>query len=234
METPTFQELASILGISSAVEGRLGNVKLKEARLRFPTILPAEGNYLPYTGTPTRYLLGFTYKEVDNKLRAFTVLFYPEKSGGDKSARYASIVRYEYDHTKSDGLVVMKMTQRYLGSYSLWVAHFPDNTPSGDYKTYLSKEFSRIVSDDSFWNDALLKKDDIVRYFPLLGMKTEAGTLTEFGTAGYSMMGIENAGGLEGLATYKTDELYHTPSDGKIKNNYKVPIRLIRPTLSFK
>ena len=164
----------------------------------------------------------------------FTVLFYPEKSGGDKSARYASIVRYEYDHTKSDGLVVMKMTQRYLGSYSLWVAHFPDNTPSGDYKTYLSKEFSRIVSDDSFWNDALLKKDDIVRYFPLLGMKTEAGTLTEFGTAGYSMMGIENAGGLEGLATYKTDELYHTPSDGKIKNNYKVPIRLIRPTLSFK
>ncbi len=233
-KTPTFQELASILGISSAVEGRLGNVKLKEARLRFPTILPAEGNYLPYTGTPTRYLLGFTYKEVDNKLRAFTVLFYPEKSGGDKSARYASIVRYEYDHTKSDGLVVMKMTQRYLGSYSLWVAHFPDNTPSGDYKTYLSKEFSRIVSDDSFWNDALLKKDDIVRYFPLLGMKTEAGTLTEFGTAGYSMMGIENAGGLEGLATYKTDELYHTPSDGKIKNNYKVPIRLIRPTLSFK
>ena len=86
----------------------------------------------------------------------------------------------------------MKMTQRYLGTYSLWVAHFPDNTPTGEYKDRLKQDMEHIMKlGDVFWNDPLRKADDIVRYFPLLGYKyNHQSSVLYYGDIGYTIMGI--------------------------------------------
>ncbi len=207
---PDFELMASIMGISRAVIGRLGSFSLDDTKLKYPTILSADGDYKPYSNSG-RYWLGLTHKEVNGKIEAYTLTFYPnERKRTDKTARYASIVKYEYDRT-DNGLVIMKMTQRYLGTYSLWAAHFPDNTPTGEYKDRLKQDMEHIMKlGDAFWNDPLRKADDIVRYFPLLGYKyNHQSSVLYYGDIGYTIMGITGGNNKYGSAAYSTSLLTH-------------------------
>ena len=233
---PDFELTASIMGINHAASW-LGTVSLDDTKLKYPTILPADGNYKPYSNSG-RYWLGLTHKEVNGKMEAYTLAFYPnERPGTDKTARYTSIVKYEYDRTYN-GLVIMKMTQRYLGSYSLWAAHFPDNTPTAEYKPRLVQDMERIMKlGDAFWNDPLRKADDIVRYFPLLGYKETSGSsVQDYGVNGFTIMGLTGGNNKYGNAAYSTSLLTHHPAGTSIFANdaylYSIPLRLVRQ--SFK
>lgn len=234
---PDFELTASIMGINHAASW-LGTVSLDDTKLKYPTILPADGNYKPYSNS-VRFWLGLTHKEVNGKMEAYTLAFYPnERAGTDKTARYTSIVKYEYDRTDNNGLVIMKMTQRYLGAYSLWAAHFPDNTPTAEYKPRLVQDMERIMKlGDAFWNDPLRKADDIVRYFPLLGYKETSGSpIQDYGVNGFTIMGITGGNNKYGNAAYSTSLLTHHPAGTSIFANdaylYSIPLRLVRQ--SFK
>ena len=150
------------------------------------------------------------------------MMFYPEADRwgkvSDKTAAYTSIVRYQYDGLRN-GIPTMKMTQRYLGSYSLWAAQFPEATPPTSYLSLLGKDLKRIMdAGEVFWNDELLKKDDVVRYFPLLGYKLHTAELARKGL--FSRTFLKHTPG---------GDINHPGTGGS-----QYPLRLVRTSLSFK
>ena len=169
------------------------------------------------------------------------MMFYPGKAAwgysGDGTAAYTAIVRYQYDGVKN-GVPTMKMTQRYLGTYSIWAAQFQESTSPDRYVDLMKQDFKRIAdAGNAFWDDELLKKDDVVRYFPLLGYKLPDGTLKEKGTQGALLLKQGISTNADGYGLFSRTFLKHTPG-GDINHpgqgGSQYPLRLVRTSLSYK
>ena len=169
------------------------------------------------------------------------MMFYPEQDkwgkASDKTAAYTSIVRYQYEGLRN-GIPTMKMTQRYLGSYSLWAAQFPEATAPTSYLSFMGADLKRIAdAGEAFWNDELLKKDDVVRYFPLLGYKLHTAELARKGEQGSILIKQGLSTSANGYGLFSRTFLKHTPG-GDINHpgtgGSQYPLRLVRTSLSFK
>ena len=169
------------------------------------------------------------------------MMFYPEQDkwgkASDKTAAYTSIVRYQYEGLRN-GIPTMKMTQRYLGSYSLWAAQFPEATAPTSYLSFMGADLKRIAdAGEAFWNDELLKKDDVVRYFPLLGYKLHTAELARKGEQGSILIKQGLSTSANGYGLFSRTFLKHTPG-GDINlpgtGGSQYPLRLFRTSLSFK
>lgn len=223
-------ELAPVFGLSSA-----DGLTITASDSSYPRVKLDQGGYTPYI-RKGRFGIAFTTKQKDGNMEAYTIAFYPEqRSDGDKSGAYTSVIKYEYDRDVN-GIPVMKMTQRYIGAYSLWAVHFPDATGTDEYRTRMGQDLKRIATlGDKFWNDPLLKKDDVVRYFPLLGYIQRDGTEAKKGEEG--LIGVIAGGGSpfpDGRCLFSKTLLKHGPGLFTTRDGAKLPLRLVRPSLSFK
>ena len=206
----------------------------------YPTVKTDAGNYRPYN-TIGRFGIAFTSKIQGGYFEdLLTMMFYPEQDRwgrvSDKTGSYISVVRYQYEGEKN-GVPMMKMTQRYLGTYSLWAAQFPEATVPGRYVTFLSQDLKRIAdAGDTFWEDELLKKDDIVRYFPLLGYKFNDGILREKGTQGSLLVKQGQSTSANGYGLFSRTFLKHSPGFdiNNPRSGSQYPLRLVRASLSYK
>ena len=102
----------------------------------------------------------------------------------------------------------------------------------------MKQDFKRIAdAGNAFWDDELLKKDDVVRYFPLLGYKLPDGTLKEKGTQGALLLKQGISTNADGYGLFSRTFLKHTPG-GDINHpgqgGSQYPLRLVRTSLSYK
>lgn len=234
-EYPSFGTLATFLGRTSGVDA-YGITTSPTDETIYPKVKTDVGNYQPYQSIG-RFGIAFSSKVTDGNFDEIqTMMFYPE-NGGDKTAAYTSIVRYQYGELRN-GIPTMKMTQRYLGSYSLWAAQFPEATAPTSYRSLMSTDLKRIAdAGEAFWNDELLKKDDVVRYFPLLGYKLHTAALAKKGEQGSILLKKGLSTSANGYGLFSRTFLKHTPG-GDINHpgagGSQYPLRLVRTSLSFK
>ena len=234
-EYPSFGTLATFLGRTSGVDA-YGITTSPTDETIYPKVKTDVGNYQPYQSIG-RFGIAFSSKVTDGNFDEIqTMMFYPE-NGGDKTAAYTSIVRYQYGELRN-GIPTMKMTQRYLGSYSLWAAQFPEATAPTSYRSLMSTDLKRIAdAGEAFWNDELLKKDDVVRYFPLLGYKLHTAALAKKGEQGSILLKKGLSTAENGYGLFSRTFLKHTPG-GDINHpgagGSQYPLRLVRTSLSFK
>ena len=234
-EYPSFGTLATFLGRTSGVDA-YGITTSPTDETIYPKVKTDVGNYQPYQSLG-RFGIAFSSKVTDGNFDEIqTMMFYPE-NGGDKTAAYTSIVRYQYGELRN-GIPTMKMTQRYLGSYSLWAAQFPEATAPTSYRSLMSTDLKRIAdAGEAFWNDELLKKDDVVRYFPLLGYKLHTAALAKKGEQGSILLKKGLSTAENGYGLFSRTFLKHTPG-GDINHpgdgGSQYPLRLVRTSLSFK
>ena len=198
-EYPSFGTLATFMGRTSGVDA-YGITTSTTDETIYPKVKTDAGNYQTYKSIG-RFGIAFSSKVTDGTFDEIqTLLFYPE-TRGDKTAAYTSIVRYQYEGLRN-GIPTMKMTQRYLGTYSIWAAQFPEATAPASYRSLMGEDLKRIAdAGDAFWNDELLKKDDIVRYFPLLGYKLHTAELARKGEQGSILL-------KKGLSTAENGMVY--------------------------
>ena len=102
----------------------------------------------------------------------------------------------------------------------------------------MKEDFKRIAdAGNAFWDDELLKKDDVVRYFPLLGYKLYDGFLKEKDTQGALLLKKGTSTNTDGYGLFSRTFLKHTPG-GDINHpgigGSKYPLRLVRTSLSYK
>lgn len=260
-EYPLFSQLATIMGVANIASSAKTEITAStrvmppsgRTREQIP-LIEGIGNYQAEPRYSVRAGQAFSVeKNAAGNIIVHQLLFYPAKSGGPSlttnptllNADHLSIVRYEYDGVHA-GVPRMKMTQRYLGSYSLLAGYISsDFSPSasknggssqavlrGRLGDQMMKEFKAIVArGDSYWNDPIQKQDDVVRYFPLLGYKTTDGTLMAYGQEGYISMGYQDIGlNRQGHARFSTTLLQHAPHGGSdfSAGRIAVPIRLVR------
>ena len=234
-EYPSFGTLATFMGRTAGVSA-YGITTSPTDETIYPKVKTDAGNYQTYQSIG-RFGIAFSSKVTDGTFDEIqTLLFYPE-TRGDKTAAYTSIVRYQYEGLRN-GIPTMKMTQRYLGSYSLWAAQFPEATAPTSYRSLMGKDLKRIAdAGDAFWNDELLKKDDVVRYFPLLGYKLHTATLAKKGEQGSILLKKGLSTAENGYGLFSRTFLKHTPG-GDINHpgdgGSQYPLRLVRTSLSFK
>ena len=234
-EYPSFGTLATFMGRTAGVSA-YGITTSPTDETIYPKVKTDAGNYQTYQSIG-RFGIAFSSKVTDGTFDEIqTMLFYPE-NGGDKTAAYTSIVRYQYEGLRN-GIPTMKMTQRYLGSYSLWAAQFPEATAPTSYRSLMGKDLKRIAdAGDAFWNDELLKKDDIVRYFPLLGYKLHTAELARKGEQGSILLKKGLSTAENGYGLFSRTFLKHTPG-GDINHpgqgGSQYPLRLVRTSLSYK
>lgn len=231
---PSFPMLATIMGFSGAVVGRIGSIDINDTRNRFPNVVPQGGTYGVEDGFQGSVQTSFTHMVNGENIIAYALLFYP-RPGGNLTASHLALLRYEYDQD-INGVPRMKITQRYLGPYSLAAANFNPGTATSAYPDHLTSDLSRLIAlGSSFWDDNLLKQDDVVRYFPLLGYHNlqNGNALTGWGTEGYLAMGRQSDSN-KGVSSFTRTYLGHTPhgtAPGKTfyENQIAVPIRAVRP-----
>ena len=234
-EYPSFGTLATFMGMTTGGNNPYG-LTTSTAGAIYPDVKTDAGNYQTYQSIG-RFGIAFSSKVTDGTFdEVQTMLFYPE-NGGDKTAAYTSIVRYQYEGLRN-GIHTMKMTQRYLGSYSLWAAQFPEATAPTSYRSLMGTDLKRIAdAGDAFWNDELLKKDDIVRYFPLLGYKLHTAELARKGEQGSILLKKGLSTAENGYGLFSRTFLKHTPG-GDINHpgqgGSQYPLRLVRTSLSYK
>ena len=102
----------------------------------------------------------------------------------------------------------------------------------------MSTDLKRIAdAGEAFWNDELLKKDDVVRYFPLLGYKLHTAALAKKGEQGSILLKKGLSTAENGYGLFSRTFLKHTPG-GDINHpgagGSQYPLRLVRTSLSFK
>ena len=234
-EYPSFGTLATFMGRTSGVDA-YGITTSTTDETIYPKVKTDAGNYQTYKSIG-RFGIAFSSKVTDGTFdEVQTMLFYPE-NGGDKTAAYTSIVRYQYEGLRN-GIPTMKMTQRYLGTYSIWAAQFPEATAPASYRSLMGEDLKRIAdAGDAFWNDELLKKDDIVRYFPLLGYKLHTAELARKGEQGSILLKKGLSTAENGYGLFSRTFLKHTPG-GDINHpgqgGSQYPLRLVRTSLSYK
>ena len=234
-EYPSFGTLATFMGRTSGVDA-YGITTSTTDETIYPKVKTDAGNYQTYKSIG-RFGIAFSSKVTDGTFDEIqTLLFYPE-TRGDKTAAYTSIVRYQYEGLRN-GIPTMKMTQRYLGTYSIWAAQFPEATAPASYRSLMGEDLKRIAdAGDAFWNDELLKKDDIVRYFPLLGYKLHTAELARKGEQGSILLKKGLSTAENGYGLFSRTFLKHTPG-GDINHpgqgGSQYPLRLVRTSLSYK
>ena len=234
-EYPSFGTLATFMGRTSGVDA-YGITTSTTDETIYPKVKTDAGNYQTYKSIG-RFGIAFSSKVADGTFDEIqTLLFYPE-TRGDKTAAYTSIVRYQYEGLRN-GIPTMKMTQRYLGTYSIWAAQFPEATAPASYRSLMGEDLKRIAdAGDAFWNDELLKKDDIVRYFPLLGYKLHTAELARKGEQGSILLKKGLSTAENGYGLFSRTFLKHTPG-GDINHpgqgGSQYPLRLVRTSLSYK
>ena len=234
-EYPSFGTLATFMGRTAGVSA-YGITTSPTDETIYPKVKTDAGNYQTYKSIG-RFGIAFSSKVTDGTFDEIqTLLFYPE-TRGDKTAAYTSIVRYQYEGLRN-GIPTMKMTQRYLGTYSIWAAQFPEATAPASYRSLMGEDLKRIAdAGDAFWNDELLKKDDVVRYFPLLGYKLHTATLAKKGEQGSILLKKGLSTAENGYGLFSRTFLKHTPG-GDINHpgdgGSQYPLRLVRTSLSFK
>lgn len=234
-EYPSFGTLATFMGRTSGVDA-YGITTSTTDETIYPKVKTDAGNYQTYKSIG-RFGIAFSSKVTDGTFDEIqTLLFYPETIG-DKTATYTSIVRYQYEGLRN-GIPTMKMTQRYLGTYSIWAAQFPEATAPASYRSLMGEDLKRIAdAGDAFWNDELLKKDDIVRYFPLLGYKLHTAELARKGEQGSILLKKGLSTAENGYGLFSRTFLKHTPG-GDINHpgqgGSQYPLRLVRTSLSYK
>ena len=234
-EYPSFGTLATFMGRTSGVDA-YGITTSTTDETIYPKVKTDAGNYQTYRSIG-RFGIAFSSKVTDGTFDEIqTLLFYPE-TRGDKTAAYTSIVRYQYEGLRN-GIPTMKMTQRYLGTYSIWAAQFPEATAPASYRSLMGEDLKRIAdAGDAFWNDELLKKDDIVRYFPLLGYKLHTAELARKGEQGSILLKKGLSTAENGYGLFSRTFLKHTPG-GDINHpgqgGSQYPLRLVRTSLSYK
>ena len=234
-EYPSFGTLATFMGMTTGGNNPYG-LTTSTAGAIYPDVKTDAGNYQTYQSIG-RFGIAFSSKVTDGTFdEVQTMLFYPE-NGGDKTAAYTSIVRYQYEGLRN-GIPTMKMTQRYLGTYSIWAAQFPEATAPASYRSLMGEDLKRIAdAGDAFWNDELLKKDDIVRYFPLLGYKLHTAELARKGEQGSILLKKGLSTAENGYGLFSRTFLKHTPG-GDINHpgqgGSQYPLRLVRTSLSYK
>ena len=239
-EYPSFGTLATFMGRTSGVDG-YGITTSTTDETIYPKVKTDVGNYQPYQSI-ARSGIAFSSKVTDGTFDEIqTMMFYPEADAwgkvSDKTAAYTSIVRYQYEGLRN-GIPTMKMTQRYLGTYSIWAAQFPEATAPASYRSLMGEDLKRIAdAGDAFWNDELLKKDDIVRYFPLLGYKLHTAELARKGEQGSILLKKGLSTAENGYGLFSRTFLKHTPG-GDINHpgqgGSQYPLRLVRTSLSYK
>ena len=239
-EYPSFGTLATFMGRTSGVDA-YGITTSTTDETIYPKVKTDVGNYLPYQSI-ARSGIAFSSKVTDGTFDEIqTMMFYPEADAwgkvSDKTAAYTSIVRYQYEGLRN-GIPTMKMTQRYLGTYSIWAAQFPEATAPASYRSLMGEDLKRIAdAGDAFWNDELLKKDDIVRYFPLLGYKLHTAELARKGEQGSILLKKGLSTAENGYGLFSRTFLKHTPG-GDINHpgqgGSQYPLRLVRTSLSYK
>lgn len=234
-EYPSFGTLATFMGRTSGVDA-YGITTSTTDETIYPKVKTDAGNYQTYKSIG-RFGIAFSSKVTDGTFDEIqTLLFYLE-TRGDKTAAYTSIVRYQYEGLRN-GIPTMKMTQRYLGTYSIWAAQFPEATAPASYRSLMGEDLKRIAdAGDAFWNDELLKKDDIVRYFPLLGYKLHTAELARKGEQGSILLKKGLSTAENGYGLFSRTFLKHTPG-GDINHpgqgGSQYPLRLVRTSLSYK
>ena len=234
-EYPSFGTLATFMGRTAGVSA-YGITTSTTDETIYPKVKTDAGNYQTYKSIG-RFGIAFSSKVTDGTFDEIqTLLFYPE-TRGDKTAAYTSIVRYQYEGLRN-GIPTMKMTQRYLGTYSIWAAQFPEATAPASYRSLMGEDLKRIAdAGDAFWNDELLKKDDIVRYFPLLGYKLHTAELARKGEQGSILLKKGLSTAENGYGLFSRTFLKHTPG-GDINHpdqgGSQYPLRLVRTSLSYK
>ena len=234
-EYPSFGTLATFMGRTAGVSA-YGITTSPTDETIYPKVKTDAGNYQTYQSIG-RFGIAFSSKVTDGTFDEIqTLLFYPE-TRGDKTAAYTSIVRYQYEGLRN-GIPTMKMTQRYLGTYSIWAAQFPEATAPASYRSLMGEDLKRIAdAGDAFWNDELLKKDDIVRYFPLLGYKLHTAELARKGEQGSILLKKGLSTAENGYGLFSRTFLKHTPG-GDINHpdvgGSQYPLRLVRTSLSYK
>ena len=234
-EYPSFGTLATFMGRTSGVDAYGITTSTTDVTI-YPKVKTDAGNYQTYKSIG-RFGIAFSSKVTDGTFDEIqTLLFYPE-TRGDKTAAYTSIVRYQYEGLRN-GIPTMKMTQRYLGTYSIWAAQFPEATAPASYRSLMGEDLKRIAdAGDAFWNDELLKKDDIVRYFPLLGYKLHTAELARKGEQGSILLKKGLSTAENGYGLFSRTFLKHTPG-GDINHpgqgGSQYPLRLVRTSLSYK
>lgn len=232
-EYPSFGTLATFMGRTSGVDA-YGITTSTTDETIYPKVKTDAGNYQTYKSIG-RFGIAFSSKVTDGTFDEIqTLLFYPE-TRGDKTAAYTSIVRYQYEGLRN-GIPTMKMTQRYLGTYSIWAAQFPEATAPASYRSLMGEDLKRIAdAGDAFWNDELLKKDDIVRYFPLLGYKLHTAELARKGEQGSILLKKGLSTAENGYGLFSRTFLKHTPG-GDINHpgqgGSQYPLRLVRTSPS--
>ena len=238
-EYASFGTLAAFLGKTGGVEAY--GLTTGDAGSIYPNIFGGGGNYQKNQAIG-RFNIAFTARTQGGYFEEIqTIMFYPSPAtssySGDGTAAYTAIVRYQYDGVKN-GVPRMKMTQRYLGTYSIWAAQFQESTSPGRYVDLMKEDFKRIAdAGNAFWDDELLKKDDVVRYFPLLGYKLYDGFLKEKDTQGALLLKQGTSTNADGYGLFSRTFLKHTPG-GDINHpgigGSKYPLRLVRTSLSYK
>lgn len=237
---PKFQMLATIMGTTKANSNPAMN--LDDLRARGKAV-DGIGTYAAEEGYSVRSAQAFSYQlDSEGRIIVYSLLFYPPRNDGSTlpladrlNASHLSVTRYEYAGMHG-GVPRMKITQRYLGSYSLDAGHLDERFNRADLTNRMLNELDLLVrNSDDFWNDALKKKDDVVRYFPLLGYKASSNGMQEkYGVMGTISLGSMSTLTAQGSGEYTTSALQHNPSTQSEfqYNNWDCPIRLVRP--SFK
>lgn len=238
---PDFELLATIFGISTGASNNVYKINFSDNRALFPSIGIGAGNYIPYK-TSIRAGLGYSYQNDNGSIVAYSLTFYPQNgNNANHTARFTTVIKYEYAGLTSNGVPRMKMTQRYLGAYSLEAVHFANRSSDNNvYYNQMREDLTYIINQgNSFWQDPLKSQDDIVRYFPMLGYKDDDGVLHEHddlgNRVGYLTLGYQNSRGVEGYgsATFTGTYLLHQPFGHTPfwQKNYQMPMKLIRPKL---
>lgn len=144
------------------------------------------------TSTNVRANAGFTWSNRGSEgFVAYAFYFYPTPNEGadNRNGRHLFAMRYEYAQDIS-GMPVMKMTQRYIGTYALELGQIPRTLSPGGYQNLSIAEAAEFIGRRTYWNDPLRAQDDIVRYFPLAGAEDmTTGQPKDKGVKGYVAIG---------------------------------------------
>lgn len=187
-EMPSYEQISSIAGFYYDEGAPLSTNYMGRgiSTVAYPNVSNnAWGNYSVEKTFFRRMLMGFPYTDVGGRFIAYNLMFAPNTNANstaasiDRSGVRMAIVRYEYSHRdNATGIEYMKMTARYLGSYSMDAANYVTGTGAGEVDVTnqaaliarMQEDTRYIVSQgDTYWVDPFRSQDDVVRYFPLLG-----------------------------------------------------------------
>lgn len=162
----------------------------------YPTVLTSMGSYTMEDGNPYDGNFYYTYtNDAANGFTAYALVNYPREGTSNarkrsQTANHLVVLRYRVA-SDINGVKRMEITSRYIGPSALEAGYIPRRTNSNSNPSWEARggqELATLVANPDYWNDALRSKDDVVRYFPLLGMidtKVSATEVQDRGSVAY-------------------------------------------------